>query len=233
MNRGQALHRLQTLDLELETIQRRSAAIQASLSENETLLLARQAVIAAEKEHRKWMIHTRDLELEIEGLGSKISSSERRLYGGRVINPKELNDLQGEIASLKRRCKSLEDQVLEAMVHGEAAEAALEQSRAGLADAEALWQTNQSTLMAESAELEQRLSQLHIEREHLCQRIAPEDLATYDKLRARFGAIAVSALRDGVCNFCAVAPSSTKLKAIRSGNELLPCGNCGRILVAL
>jgi hypothetical protein len=233
MNRGQALHRLQTLDLELETIQRRSAAIQASLSENETLLLARQAVIAAEKEHRKWMIHTRDLELEIEGLGSKISSSERRLYGGRVINPKELNDLQGEITSLKRRCKSLEDQVLEAMVHGEAAEAALEQSRAGLADAEALWQANQSTLMAESAELEQRLSQLHIEREHLRQRIAPEDLATYDKLRARFGAIAVSALRDGVCNFCAVAPSSTKLKAIRSGNELLPCGNCGRILVTL
>jgi len=233
MNRGEALHRLQTLDLELETGQRRSAAIQASLVESEALLLARQAVAEAEKEHRKWTTHVRDLELEIESLSAKIDSSERRLYGGRVSNPKELNDLQGEIASLKRRCKTLEDELLEAMVHGEAAEAALEAGRSRLVDAETHWQADQSTLMAESKDLEQCLSQVRVEREQLRQRIVPQDLATYDRLRARFGAVTISTLRDGVCSFCAVAPSSTKLKSIRSGNELLPCGNCGRILVAL
>jgi predicted nucleic acid-binding Zn-ribbon protein len=84
MNRGEPLHRLQTLDLELETVQRRITAIQAGLGESEALLLARQAAVAAENEHRKWMTQTRDLELEIEGLNSKIGSGDLDVSGRRA-----------------------------------------------------------------------------------------------------------------------------------------------------
>ena len=171
--------------------------------------------------------------MEIESLSNKIKSSEGRLYGGSVTNPKELGDIQEEIASLKRRRASLEDELLEAMVCGEEAEATLETCRTTLADIEAHWLADQAALKDELSELETRLAQVRDEREQLRSSIAPDDLATYNKIRARCGSIAVTTLRDRVCGYCAVAPSSTKLKKIRNGHELLQCGNCDRILLDL
>jgi hypothetical protein len=233
MIRGEPLYELQNLDLELETSQRRISEIQASLGETEALLQARRALAAAEDEHRTWMTRTRDLELEIDGLNNKISSSEKRLYGGSVTNPKELSDIQSEIASLKRRRAAIEDELIEALVYGDEAEAALEDGRAALDDIETNWRTDQAALENELDQLGIRLDALREEREQLRRSIDADDLAFYDKVRGRCGSITVTTLRDGVCGYCAVAPSSTKLKAIRSGRELLQCGNCSRILLNL
>lgn len=224
---------LQNLDLELDTGQHRVSEITASLGETEVLRQARQAVKAAEDTHRSWLTLVRDLELEIEGLSARISASENRLYSGSVTNPKELSDMQEELASLRRRCADLEDELLEAMVHSEDAEAELKTCRQTLVDIEAQWHSNQKALTDELSELETRLESARQEREQLRPDIDADDLALYDKLRARHGAVTVTTLRDGVCGFCAVAPSSTKLGRIRSGRELLQCSNCGRILLYL
>jgi predicted nucleic acid-binding Zn-ribbon protein len=203
------------------------------LGETEELLQARRELAAAAEEHRRWLSKIRDLELEIESLSTKISSSEQRLYSGSVKNPKELSDIQNEIAALKRRCQSLEDELLEAMVSGEEAADVLEARRAAQAEIEARWQANQATLQKELGEVETRVVKARAEREQLRRSIQPDDLAFYDRIRARFGTVAVTTLRDGVCGFCAVAPSSTKLGRLHSGRELLECGNCGRILLDL
>jgi len=233
MTRGESLYRLQNLEQELENGQRRVSEIQASLGETEALLRARQALASAEEEDRNWLTKARDLELELEGLSSKIAASEKRLYSGSVTNPKELSDIQREIASLKRRRGSLEDELLEAMVYGEEAEAELAACRATLTETEARWQTDQAALKTELSELETRLENARDEREQSRQTTAADDLALYDKVRARYGSVTVTTLRDGVCGFCAVAPSSAKLGRIRSGRELLQCSNCGRILLDL
>jgi predicted nucleic acid-binding Zn-ribbon protein len=233
MTIGESLYQLQSLDQELESAQRRIAEIQASLVETEALRQTRAAVVAATEEHRQWMTKSRDLELEIDSLSSKITASEQRLYSGSVTNPKELSDMQSENVSLKRRRGQLEDELLEAMVYGEEAEATLEARRETLSSTEAKWQAEQAALGQELRELEARLAFVRDEREQARNTIATEELALYDKVRARFGSIAVTTLRDGVCGFCAVAPSSTKLGRLRSGRELLQCSNCGRILLYL
>ena len=98
---------------------------------------------------------------------------------------------------------------------------------------EADWQDEQKQLQEELSQIEARLAQAEEERQKLRQSIHPEDLALYDKIRSHYGPIAVAILQDGVCGFCAVAPSSTKLARIRSGRELLQCSNCSRILLDL
>ena len=233
MKRGETLYRLQNLDLELDEGQRRLSEIQANLGESGALRQARQALTAAQEEHQRWVTRARDLELEIGSLNNEATSTERRLYGGRITNPKELSDLQEKLASLKRRRGTLEDDLLEAMVYGEEAEAKLEACRTGLNDTEASWQAEQAALREERDGLEERLAEARSERERLRHSIAVEDLELYDTVRARHGSIAVATLRDGVCGFCAVTPSSTKMKSIRSGRELFLCGNCGRILLYL
>ncbi len=46
----------------------------------------------------------------------KIEQTEATLYGGKVRNPKELQDLQNEAAALKRYLAVLEDRQLEQMI---------------------------------------------------------------------------------------------------------------------
>jgi predicted nucleic acid-binding Zn-ribbon protein len=233
MIRGESLHRLQNLDYEIEQGQQRVSQIQASIGETEALRQTRRALTSAEEELRDWEAKARHLELEIEGLSSKIAASEKRLYSGTVTNPKELSDIQDEIASLKRRCSDLEDELLEAMVYSEEAAASLETCRTLLADTEAQWQKEQATLNAELSELDARLLDAQDERDRLRSATAGEDLALYDKIRSRYGSITVTTLRNGVCGYCAVAPSSTKLARIHNGRELLQCGNCKRVLLYL
>jgi predicted nucleic acid-binding Zn-ribbon protein len=233
MIQGELLYELQQLDLELENGQRRIAEIKEELGETKALQQARSEVTAAEKESRQWFTRVRDLELEIEALNTKSSATEKRLYSGRVTNPKELTDMQEEIASLKRRRSDLEDELLEAMVYGEEAGERLNHRRTTLNEMESEWQARQDALIEELSQLEERMTTVQDEREQLRPAIPAENLTQYDKIRSRFGSPAVATLRNGVCGFCAVAPSSTKLKSIRSGRELLLCGNCGRILLDL
>jgi hypothetical protein len=233
MTRGEPLYRLQKLDKELENSERRISEIQASLGETEALRLARQALASSQEEHSKWNTRVRDLELEVASLSSKIAASEQRLYSGTVTNPKELSDIQSEIASLKRRRGSLEDELLEAMVYGEEAETMVLECQTTLTNTQAHWQADQEALSEELAELETRLETVRDERLRSRQIILTDDVALYDKVRARHGSVTVATMRDGVCGFCAVAPSSTKLGRLRSGRELLQCGNCGRILLIL
>jgi predicted nucleic acid-binding Zn-ribbon protein len=123
--------------------------------------------------------------------------------------------------------------MLEAMVHSDEAEATEQEQRRILAETEQDWHAQQSALTSELNDLETRLVQVREEREQARQTIATEDLDLYDKLCTRYGAIVVARLIDGVCDYCSVAPSSTKLSRLRSGRELLQCGNCGRILLDL
>jgi predicted nucleic acid-binding Zn-ribbon protein len=233
MTRGEPLYQLQQLDLELEAGQRRVSEIQASLVETEALRQARQAQASAEQEHKNWTAQVRDLDLEMASLNNKITASERRLYSGAITNPKELGDLQEEVASLKRRRETLEDELLEAMVYSEEAEVTLQACRTTLSEAESTWQGDQAVLRDELVELEARLKQAQEERAQLRATIASDDLKLYDYIRDRYGPVAVATMRDGVCSFCAVTPSSTKLKRIQSGRELLQCGNCGKVLLDL
>jgi predicted nucleic acid-binding Zn-ribbon protein len=233
MSQGQSIYRLQNLDQELERGQRRIAEIQVSFGETESLRQARAVVADAEKEYRKWMTEARDLELELESLSNKISASENRLYSGSITNPKELSDIQAEVASLNRRRRELEDKLLEAMVYSEEAESMLKMRDETLSATKNRWQADQEALQQELDELNAQLQVTQDERDRLRQRIAPDELALYDSVRARLGSVAVATLRDGVCGFCAVAPSSTKFGRIRSGRELQKCSNCGRILLDL
>jgi len=139
MTTGADLYRLQCLDSEGDAKRRRLAEIEAALVESEALKQARGALKGARSLIQRWALRQRDLELEIQGLSNKIARSEQRLYSGVVKNPKELADLQAEVAALKRRRQKLEDDLLEAMIEREEAETAHSQAQAHLDEIQTRW----------------------------------------------------------------------------------------------
>ena len=99
MSEVQQLYQLQEIDTELQEKKRRLAEVLNAQKETDELLAARERVTATEGELHIWQTKQRDLNLQLESLNGKAKRSEDRLYSGTVSNPKELTDLQNEIAS--------------------------------------------------------------------------------------------------------------------------------------
>jgi predicted nucleic acid-binding Zn-ribbon protein len=230
MTEGADLYRLQGLDSEGDKKRRRLAEVEAALRESEALRRARQAVENAHERVRKWALRQRDLDLEVQGLADKISRDEQRLYSGVIKNPKELEDLQAEVAALKRRRQDLEDDLLEAMIEREEAEAAQAEAQERLDQTHADWSTQQANLIGERDVLQGELAQIEQARKALLPGIDPGDLAAYESLRRRKGGMAVVPLLGGTCGGCGVAIAPSLEWQLRQG-MLVNCSNCERIIV--
>lgn len=230
MTRRADLYHLQCLDSEGDAKRRRLAEVEAALGKSEPLRQARQAFERAQALAQKWEFRERDLDLEIQGISDKISRSEQRLYSGVVKNPKELTDLQAEVSALKRRRQKLEDDLLEAMIELDEADAARVQARGHLDETQARWSAQQADLLAEQEALQDRLAEIAQVRAALVPNIEADDLAAYQALRRWKGGLAVVQVRDGACGGCGIAVSPSLEWRLRQG-QLVYCGNCERIIV--
>jgi predicted nucleic acid-binding Zn-ribbon protein len=225
------LYQLQSLDSELDKARKQLADIAANLGESNALKTAKTALVSAEQTLQTAKAKMQDLDLEVKSLVQKITQEEKILYGGsKAISAKEAANLQEEVASLKRRQSNREEALLEAMVEMEEAEDALKQAQDNLANVQAGWKTDQADLVEKQGMLEKKVAELLEQRPTVLAGVDAEALEEYDDIRPKKAGVAVSMVKDGMCRGCGMAPSQNKLRQARSGDELIFCGGCGRIL---
>lgn len=158
--------------------------------------------------------------------------TDEQLYSGRVTNPKELQDMQHEIQSLKKRNHELEDHLLETMMAVEEAEAALSAAKSHRQGVRESWENEHGQLLEEGAQLETQIAALRQQREQALKSVAPEYQKLYDNLRAKKHNQPIAALSGNTCAVCGVEQTLLVAKSVRQAQELVYCTNCGRILVA-
>lgn len=172
-------------------------------------------------------------ERDVEQVRARIDRDTERLDGGNVSSAKELESLQNEIASLRRRQGDLEEVVLELMERAEAA-----QSRHDAAAAEA--EKVAAEMATVTARRDTALKEIgaHAAKASSSRALAvggvPADLlALYDKVRAQVGGSAAAMLRRGECQGCRVALSTVELNEVRAAapDEVLRHEECRRILI--
>jgi len=232
MGRVTALFRLQGIDTELDGHRARLKAIEAALSDSPEVRAAQMKLVDSQAQFSAARTVVQSLEYDNQALGEKIAQAEARLYSGQVTNPKELQDLEKDLASLKRRRQTTEEQQLEALIKAETAEGRQVATQTELQRAETETSKTNNHLAEEHAILKARVLRLESEREAMSAAIPAEDQENYNHLRQSKNGRAVSRLEDGVCSTCGVEPSSSRMQVARQGNELIHCGNCGRILYA-
>jgi uncharacterized protein len=174
---------------------------------------------------------SRRLEHEIETMNLKLEAEQKRMYDGSIANPKELEALQHEIASLKERRTRAEDDLLEQMVRKEDLDA-----RGAEADKDA----NAARARAEDAggdavkELEQvgvDLAARRAEREAVVPVFDEELLELYDELRHSKHGVGAAAIVDGVCQACHEKLSAVELDRLQRTEGVKRCEYCRRIVV--
>lgn len=230
MSEAQQLYRLQEIDSEILEKKQRLVEVLKAQKETSAVQAARQAKETAVVEWEKWTSRQKDLNTILDDINRKAKRSEDRLYSGNVKNPKELSDIQKEIASLKRRAAEVEDDILEAMVMLEDAEAEKEQAETELTAVEASWQQALIEYQAEQKTLALRLHALQQARQGPIKFISERALADYNRIGKRKGGVAVAKLRADRCLGCRLTISANDVRRVQQG-ELIHCINCGRLLV--
>jgi predicted nucleic acid-binding Zn-ribbon protein len=231
MIQASELYRLQEIDLNVHQRHKRLEEIAAQLADNKALTDAQQQVTNDQQTLTPLQSKVRKLEGDIQSNTAKIRETDEALYSGRVRNPKELQDMQNEIQSLKKRNQELEDVLLETMMSVDTAEAALKDSTAQLETIGAQFELANKNLIDEQKRLKSEGSALLKNREQLIPTIDPNVLKVYNNLRPRKNNQPVAVLVNQSCSVCRVQQDMNVIQEVRKSESLTYCSSCGRILI--
>jgi len=171
-------------------------------------------------------------ERDVEQVRVRIEKDNQRLNAGQVSNARELESLQSEVASLRRRQGDLEEVVLELMERRESAQAlrdgAAAEGETVAADETALTARRDAAL----AEIDEQAAKAAAARAAAVPDMPADLIALYDKIRASSG-LGAAPLRRGQCGGCQEMLSTVELNAIRAAapDEVVRHEECRRILV--
>jgi predicted nucleic acid-binding Zn-ribbon protein len=170
---------------------------------------------------------------DVEQVKARRERDRSRMDQGLITNPKDLERMTHELASLERRIRTLEDVELEVMEQLEEAQAELERSAVELEETDRRLAEATSARDARAAEINASLSEVTEQRAGAVEGL-PEDLmALYDKLRGSKQGVAAAALRARQCGGCRLTlnPSDLAVIAKAPADEVVRCEECSRILV--
>jgi predicted nucleic acid-binding Zn-ribbon protein len=232
MSAALGLYRLQQVDSQIDQIQARLKAIQQTLENDVALRSANQQLASVDAKNQEVERLLKASEAEVEKQRIKIRQTEANLYGGHVHNPKELQDLQKDVVSLKRHLETLEERELEAMLAAEETEKNLQSAQADLQRVQSNLNEQNRGLNTESETLHRDLDRLTSERQAVFTDIASQALNVYEQLRKQKRGIAITTVADNSCEACGTTLTPSQQQSARSTSQLFYCPTCGRILFA-
>jgi uncharacterized protein len=171
-------------------------------------------------------------EKDVDQVRTRIDRDTQRLDAGQVSNARELESLQSEVVSLRKRQADLEEVVLELMERREAAQALHDAADSEAQAAAGETDTVTARRDAALAEIGDQAAKAADSRAAVLAEIPAALLTLYDKIRASSGRGA-ALLRRGQCDGCRETLSTAELNEVRSAaaDEVVRHEECGRILI--
>jgi uncharacterized protein len=192
----------------------------------------RDAIVSAESEASDLAREQRKAEGDVDQVRTRIDRDRKRLDAGQVSSPRELENLQSEVESLRRRQDDLEEVALAVMERQEEAGTRASSLTAERSELETARADTIARRDAAWSEIDEELGKLAEQRSGIAAGIPGDLLELYDKLREQQG-VGAAALRRGSCEGCHLTLVTSDLNSIRAAapDEVLRCEECRRILV--
>ncbi|MDQ3979017.1 MAG: C4-type zinc ribbon domain-containing protein [Actinomycetota bacterium] len=227
---------MQEHDTALDRLRHRRVTLpeRADLTQLEEEVASLEQRLAEVREQRDVVARRQKrLEDELASVEAKTAEIEKRLYSGAVTVPRELQAMQGEVESLRRRRSDLEDQVLEAMGEREPLDDEVGRLEAERTSRDAEGGRLRAAIAEAEAAIDAEMASEREAREALAA-VLPDELSSlYEQLRARLGGIGAARLVNGRCSGCHLTLPATELDRIRKEppDALVRCEQCGRLLI--
>jgi predicted nucleic acid-binding Zn-ribbon protein len=189
--------------------------------------------VAAQTEESDTAREQTKAEQDVDQVRQRAARDQQRLDSGAITSPKDLENLQREIASLAKRQGDLEDIVLEIMERRESAQERVAELTERVASVQS--KIDDATARRDAAfdELDGEAAAVTKEREVIAASVPADLLKLYDKLREQQGGIGAAKLYQRTCQGCRQELAITELNEIRAAapGTVVRCENCRRILV--
>ncbi|MEU7059371.1 C4-type zinc ribbon domain-containing protein [Streptomyces sp. NPDC046197] len=227
---------VQDLDVRLQQLAHRRRSLPEhgeieSLTKDLTQL--RDLLVAAQTEESDTAREQTKAEQDVDQVRQRAARDQQRLDSGAVTSPKDLSNLQHEIASLAKRQGDLEDVVLEVMERRESAQERVAELTERVASVQAKIDDASARRDAVCEEIDGEVASVTKEREVIAGSVPADLLKLYDKLREQQGGIGAAKLYQRTCQGCRQELAITELSEIRAAapDTVVRCENCRRILV--
>ena len=116
MSIARDLYQLQEVDTALEANLQAQKRVSGQIGESQVVLKAGAKLAEEQKNLETLAARQKSTDWEIDDLTAKIKETEKKLYGGKIFNSKELGSLQQETDDLKKRRSALEDKSLAILI---------------------------------------------------------------------------------------------------------------------
>jgi predicted nucleic acid-binding Zn-ribbon protein len=193
----------------------------------------RDAIASLEAEQGDLRRAQTKAEADVEQVRTRIDRDRQRLDTGQVSSPRDLENLQSEVASLTRRQSDLEEVVLDIMERQETADGRRQAAAAERLTIAGDRDTVTARRDAALAEIAEQAGKAADRRASVASQEPADLLALYERMREQHGGVGAAALRRGRCEGCHLSLNTVDLNTIRAADpdEVLRCEECRRILV--
>lgn len=172
-------------------------------------------------------------EQDVDQVRQRAARDQQRLDSGAATSPKDLENLQREIASLAKRQGDLEDVVLDVMERRESAQERVAELTGRLSGVQAATEEAAARRDAATQGLDAEIAGLSKDRDAIAASVPADLIKLYEKLRAQQDGVGAARLYQRRCEGCRLELNITELNDVRAAaaDTVVRCENCRRILV--
>ena len=220
-----AYHRLVEKERELrDEIER----VESLLASDPNVAHAESALAEARQRQQAITLRLRESDRERESHRTRLRSREKELMSGRIRNPTELMQLNQEVDHLKASFAEEEEAELRLMEEGELADQAVVEASERLQDTRSRSASDEPQLRRDLESWQTELETVKTDSGSIWAQLAPASQQAYLRVRTH---PPVAEVDHNQCLVCHVTVTSSGMQALRKGEEIVHCDNCGRILV--
>ena len=198
------------------------------LAVNPNVVAAEEGLAQAKAAREQLQLRLRESDREREAHRTKLRSREKELMSGRIRNPTELMQLNQEVQHMKASFADEEEAELQLMEEGELADAAVLAATEQLDEARSRHAGDEPGLRRDLEAWQSELATVKADSDALWAQLSPPAQSAYLRVRAH---PQVAEVDRNQCLACRVTVTSSGMQALRKGEEIVHCDNCGRILV--
>jgi len=179
---------------------------------------------------RKLSADLTDLELAQKGIEDKLKKIDKELYGGKIVNPREVENLEKEVLALKRQRNANDEKILELWEILPSAKEAASKIETQITEKQKQLADRKKAALAEKASLEAEFARLTKLRPDATKGIGPGLMNKYDGIRQRMGGVGMAeATKKNACVGCGTVLAERMVQALRE-DKVITCESCHRIL---
>lgn len=230
MNQLWLLYQLSLVDRDIEKNRKSLKGLQGAEALEKELAGIEKKLAVEEELLKKTRLEMKKAEMEADSLDTRKKKLKEKIYGGKSVNPKELQSWQTEVENLQAKQDDMEDGILETMSTVEEMNSRISSLQGEKQDKISEIASATEKQAEEKTRLNRELSGLENRRQKFTGGLEPAVLGKYDQIRLlKDDKVAVARIEDDACGGCYMNVPDSRIKQVQA-HRIITCDTCMRIL---